>query len=386
MTQSKYTFKIISSFILIFTTLLFISCTDDPEVNPDNLVSDDSNANTLSDSTETNTDSLSLGNSNENTLGTFSSGVFVINEGNFLSDDGSISFIDSEGVVQNNIFSENNASLPLGDVVQSMYVNDTTAFILVNNSNKVEVVNVNEMKLLHTISVVSLPRYMISDGDYGYISEWVSFSDPGRISILDLHTYEILDTINVGFGAEALAIRNNKLYVSNNFENTLSVINLSTREIIQTISVGPSPSAMVIDKNDDLWIICSGGYNADYSLANNGLLVQLDANDKVLKEISLEMNVGGKLVTNVDSSILYFYSGTTVYSYALGDESHNTFIENTSAISFYGMGVSPDGDIYIADSRSFQSLGSVYIYDHTGQEQAVFEVGRGPNGFVFTSD
>ena len=366
MTQSKYIFKTITSFILIFTTLLFISCADDPEVNPDSLSSDDSN---------------------ENTLGTFSSGIFVINEGNFLSDDGSISFIHSEGMIQNNIFSDNNSSLPLGDVVQSMYVNDTTAFILVNNSNKVEVVDVDEMKLLHTISDVSLPRYMVSEGDYGYISEWVSFSDRGRISILDLNTYEILDTINVGFGAEALVIRDNKLYVSNNFEKTLSIMDLTTREIIQTITVGTSPAAMIIDQNGDLWILCSGGYNADFTLANNGSLVRLDSNDEVIQEIALGMNVAGKMAANVDLSILYFYSGTTVYSYGIGDESYDTFIENTSAIAFYGIGIAPDGDMYIGDSKGFQSIGSVYVYDQTGQEKEEFEgVGRGPNGFVFTPD
>ena len=200
MIQAKYSFNSLPLYVLFFATLFFVSCTEDPEVDPENASADDTT---------------------ENTLGSFSSGIFVINEGNFLSDDGSISFIDSEGVVQNDIFSENNALLPLGDVVQSMYLWDTTAFILVNNSNKIEVVDGDEMTVLHTISDVSLPRYMVSEGDYGYISEWVSFSDRGRISILDLNTYEILDTINVGFGAEALVIRDNKLYVSNNFEKTL---------------------------------------------------------------------------------------------------------------------------------------------------------------------
>ena len=359
MTKTEYMFKTFLSSILIFTILLFISCSDDPEVKPN---------------------SLSVDDSNDNTLPAYFSGVFVINEGNFGSDDGSISFIDSNGVVKNNIFSENNASRRLGDVVQSMYVNDSSAFILVNNSNKIEVVDTDEMTLLHTISEVSLPRYMISEGEYGYISEWVSFSDPGRISILDLNTYEVLDTINVGFGAEALAIRDSKLYVSNNFENNLSVMDLRTNQIIQTISVGPSPAAMVKDKNGDLWVVCKGDYNA-----NNGSLVRLDSNDDLIQEISLEMNVSGKLVTDKDSSTLYFYSGTTVYSYALGAEIFNTFIENTSAISFYGIGISPDGNMYIADSKGFQSQGSVYVYDNVGQMKEEFEVGRGPNGFVFKS-
>ena len=42
--------------------------------------------------------------------------------------------------------------------------------------------------------------------------------------------------------------------------------------------------------------------------------------------------------------------------------------------------------MYIGDSKGFQSLGSVYVYDQTGQEKEEFEVGRGPNGFVFIPD
>jgi len=203
---------------------------------------------------------------------------------------------------------------------------------------------------------------------------------------LDLNTYEILDTINVGFGAEALVIRDNKLYVSNNFEKTLSIMDLTTREIIQTITVGTSPAAMIIDQNRDLWILCSGGYNADFTLANNGSLVRLDSNDEVIQEIALGMNVTGKMAANVDLSTLYFYNGTTVYSYGIGDESCDTFIENTSAIAFYGIGVAPDGDVYIGDSKGFQSLGSVYVYDQMGGAKEEFQVGRGPNGFVFIPD
>jgi sugar lactone lactonase YvrE len=138
---------------------------------------------------------------------------------------------------------------------------------------------------------------------------------------------------------------------------------------------------MIIDQNEDLWILCSGGYNED-----NGSLVRLDSNDEVIQEIALGMNVSGKMVTNIDLSILYFYSGTTVYSYGLGDESYDKFIENTSAIAFYGIGIAPDGDLYIGDSKGFQSLGSVYVYDEMGSEKEEFQVGRGPNGFVFTSD
>ena len=102
MKKTEYIFKTTLLSIFIFTILLIISCTGGPEVKPD---------------------SISVDDSNENALDAYLSGVFVINEGNFGSDDGSISFIDPNGIVRNNIFSENNALRRLGDVVQSMYAN-----------------------------------------------------------------------------------------------------------------------------------------------------------------------------------------------------------------------------------------------------------------------
>ena len=84
MTQAKYLFNSLPLYILFFATLFFVSCTDDSEVVPND-------------------------NATENTIGSFSSGIFVVNEGNFGAADGSISFIDSEGIVQNDVFSENNA-------------------------------------------------------------------------------------------------------------------------------------------------------------------------------------------------------------------------------------------------------------------------------------
>ena len=66
----------------------------------------------------------------------YDDGIFVTCEGNFNSANGSLSFISDDGVVENNIFNNVNG-FPLGDVVQSITIIDTTAYIVVNNSGKV---------------------------------------------------------------------------------------------------------------------------------------------------------------------------------------------------------------------------------------------------------
>ena len=118
--------------------------------------------------------------------GKFSGGVFVVNEGSFGNANGSISFIDNEGNVINNIFSESNDGRLLGDVVQSMHVTNDKAFIVVNNSNKVEVVDVNSFESLYTIEDIILPRYLVSQGNIGYLSRWsVDFVGQGQVLVSD---------------------------------------------------------------------------------------------------------------------------------------------------------------------------------------------------------
>ena len=87
-----------------------------------------------------------------NLAGLYENGYFVTNEGNFGTGNGSISYVSENGNVENNIFSQIN-SFQLGDVVQSMNIIDEKAYIVVNNSSKIEVANIDSMNSIATIQV-----------------------------------------------------------------------------------------------------------------------------------------------------------------------------------------------------------------------------------------
>ena len=53
--------------------------------------------------------------------GNYEDGYFITNEGNFGTGNGSISFVDEYGAVENDVFASIN-SFALGDVVQSMNI------------------------------------------------------------------------------------------------------------------------------------------------------------------------------------------------------------------------------------------------------------------------
>ncbi|NBW36659.1 MAG: hypothetical protein EBR30_16885 [Cytophagia bacterium] len=315
--------------------------------------------------------------------GDFDNGVLVINEGNFNSGDGTVSFFEPNSkTVTKDIFGLVNNELALGDVVQSMTVVGDEAFIVINNDNKVEVVNVNTFEAIHTINDVKLPRYFATASGKGYLTEWVSFSESGRVSVVDLTTYEVTKTITTDRGAENLMLVGDKLFVSNNFTNTVSVINTTTDAVVKTIEVASAPGEFVVDAQNKLWVVCSGRYQQ-----NNGALVQIDpSTETVVKTISLSRNVSPKLATDKSKNALYFYSGKSIYKLATTATAApaEPLLTENNATGFYGLDIDQNTNvIYAGDAKGFAGDGVVFRYNIDGSLIDSFEAGRGPNGFVF---
>lgn len=339
-------------FLLLTLPLLFVACSEnDPEIS---------------------------------SLGLFEAGVFVSNEGSYGEGDGTLSFINSESGVSNNLFSVVN-DRDLGDVVQSLHIADELLFIVVNNSNKVEAVSLDSLHSTYTIEDLSLPRYMVSHEGVGYVTEWVSFSEPGRVTLFDLETGAIEKSIPTDFGAEGVIISDGKLFVSNSFSTTVTIINLETKAVEKTLEVGSSPTQMVVDAEGDVWVACAGGYDAEFNPLNNGKFVEINpASGATATQIELGTNVSGKLAISPAGSTLYYTLGHRLYGVATSQSSVPEMVrEFEAAVSFYGIGVDSEGTFYLADAKGFAENGQVFVYSRGTTTVEVHNVGRGPNGFAF---
>lgn len=326
-------------------------------------------------------------------------GFFVVNEGAFGGGNASLSYFDkSTKKMSNNVFSDK-VGRPLGDQGQSMVVIDTLGFIVIQNSNKVEVIDVRDFSSVATMTEgLSSPRYMIAiSNEKAYLSDWGPDGVSGTIKVIDLITKNVTKSISTGQGTNKMVKVGDKVYVVNaggwGSDNTVQVIDVNTDAIVKTIEVGDKPRSIVADANGTIWVagpgnvVYDGWPNVDQDATTSGFIAKI-VNDEV--EVSFSMPEKAKGPTNLEINTsgkdLYFdYLGDvyTLETAGLGSGSSvdiKKFID-TSFSELYGLSLDPSTDnILVFEAPNFTSAGTMYRYNMSSTLIDSYEVGIGPNG------
>ena len=307
-------------------------------------------------------------------------GVLIACEGTFRWENGSVSYFDfSTKQVSNNLFFTVN-SRPLGDVVQSIAVNDKKAFIIVNNSNKIEVVDMPAFKSCGTITGINSPRYLI------FVSEtkaYVSSLYGNVIYIVNPATLKVTGTLNTGSSTEQLLWVNDKILAANwSHGNKIYVINPANDNIVSTINTGIEPNSMTLDKNNKLWVLCSGGYAHN----ENATLIRLNSNS-FEKEKTYTFSSGSyptKLCFNGARDTLFFLDkGIFNMSISSSVLPEKPFI-NQGNRNFYGLAYDASApQILVTNVLDFQQPGYVHRFKSSGLPIDSFKVSIGPGEFCF---
>lgn len=185
-------------------------------------------------------------------------GIFLINEGNFMAGNGSLSFwCLKSSAIHNDLFEEINGR-PLGDVPNSITLNGELAYIVVNNSGKIEVTERTSLRSVKTIRDLDSPRnLMVVSANKAYVTSL--WSD--KIAIIDLKNLMVSGYINIRRSSEAITMVRNKVYVSCWASgDEIIVIDPASDKVTDSIRVGNEPESMAADRNQRLWVLCSGGY------------------------------------------------------------------------------------------------------------------------------
>ncbi|MCF6222313.1 MAG: YncE family protein [Flavobacteriaceae bacterium] len=301
--------------------------------------------------------------------GDYEKGYFITNEGPFQNGSGSITFVGDDGVVYQNIYrSVNNENL--GNIVNSMALSDENAYVVVNNSHKIIVANRFTMQKIAIIEGqdINNPRYMVIDDNIGYVSNWGDPSNPDDdfITVIDLQTNTVINTIAVGEGPENMVLEDDLLFVTLeggwSQNNKVVVIDTNSNTIVKTITVGYVPNAIVDDDNDNIWVLC-GGKPSWASDETNGVLYKIKMSNLEITSFEFALTEHPDLLINDDNTLYYSLNGKV---YAMN--ANDTTLPNESINGldgFYYAMQAHDGELFATDAKDFTSEGTLKNYDLT---------------------
>ena len=321
-------------------------------------------------------------------------GVYILNEGNFGSNKASLDYYDyATGVYRKNLYGQANpgAALGLGDVGNNIKIYGSKLYVVVNGSNKLEILDVKANRKLAQVDISNC-RYVSFYKNKAYVTSYDGF-----VSVIDTASFKIDHQITVGRQPEEMAVVGNKLYVANsggytagNYERTLSVIDLTTQKEIKKIDVAINLHRVKADQYGDLYVTSRG----DYGNVKSALYVVDTKTETVKKKFDIEVSnfTIDKDFAYIISSAWNSSTGSSTISYAKINVKDETvmlggFISDGTEKKIelpYGIAVDPvSSDIYLTDAKDYITPGTLYCFDKFGKMK--FSVGTGdiPAHLVF---
>lgn len=332
--------------------------------------------------------------------GNYVDGVFVTTFGNFLDNNGSLSFFKRENnTADADVYSTVNGAALKGGI-QGYAYSGSNGIILVDNSSagldKAEIVNANTLEKIASIGAPDIenPRKVVFANDSkAYVACWGTtgqypnfFINKGYVAVVDLGTNKVTKKIPVGKGVENITYKNGKVYagtVSYSGVNTLSVISATTDEVVKEVTFTDAPNPIGFDANGKPWV-------------QNGLEVVRLNPDSYEKEATLKITATagssvGSFSFTPDLKTVYFISSRYQGSKLVGETCKfaitDTQISTATPVIkrvFNGLGVDPkQGLIYGAVDPSPVQSGYAVRYRADGTLIDSIKVGASPTGFVF---
>jgi DNA-binding beta-propeller fold protein YncE len=323
-------------------------------------------------------------------------GIFVVNEGNFMYGNASVSHYDPESrQVINDLFYQTNG-LPLGDVAHSMTIRDTLAYVVLNNSGRIYIFHTGTFELIGKITGLTSPRYMhFINETKAYVSDLYARS----IAVVNPSTMEITGAIPVNNSnadfyqhpTEQMLQVDRFVYTNCwSFDNQVLVIDSELDRVVDSIEVLKQPNSMVLDRHHTLWVLCDGGFeDSPYGNEGGGLL-RIAAGSQEAETVlrfSPEMSPRDLKINGTGDTLYYINRG--VYHYAINGISDPELLvespyKQIASGGFYGLEVDPvSSELYVADAIDFVQRGMVYRFSPQGVAIDSFRTGIAPRAFCF---
>ena len=182
--------------------------------------------------------------------------IILLNEGNWQSDNGKISYFEDGKIVSNQWFRDANKR-KLGDTPNDIIqINEDLIAITINWSNIIQFISPDGKRVAETEDVPN-NRKLATDGRYVYVSSYghecgtingYEMFTKGYVAKIDIHTFEVVATCEVGYEPEGIAYYKGHLFVANTggyafqedheYETTVSIIDAETMQLVRDVDTG----------------------------------------------------------------------------------------------------------------------------------------------------
>jgi DNA-binding beta-propeller fold protein YncE len=310
--------------------------------------------------------------------GNFDNGYIISNEGNFGTPNASVTFIDNTFMQKTDDVFQSTTGKTLGDVLQAITFNDDYAFLVINNSSKIEVVNRYTFESVATITdKLKAPRYAVVEEGKLYVTN----SGKKTVEVYDANNFAHITTIIIDRTVEELLEENGFLYVMNasfGSGKDITVVNTQTNSVVKTITVGDGLNSIEIEDG----IL--------YALHNTGITKITTSNNAIIGEITFEEGITNASKLEIEGNFIYFISGSKIFKFnkdimsLIGTELVDTGASSGPYSIGYGFNVIND-KIFYTDAKGFTQNSEVKVYDLNGKLLKTFTAGIGANG-VYEND
>ncbi len=318
-----------------------------------------------------------------------SSGFVVACEGSFNQNNASLHWLGDDGTVRNDLFQSANG-VPVGDVLQNYREFNGRGYAVVNNSQKVEVINPTSFESVGTITGCDYPRdILVINSAKGYISNG---SMAGELLTFNPGSNSITGTIPAGNGPEEIAYNGSFVFVANSggwlTDNTVTVVNPITDDVVATVAVGDRPVALEVDYQNNVWVLCAGAveYDENWNIVNetDARLLRIDG---TAHTVTAQFTIGengdhpSHMAVNADGTQLYVVNNGLL---TVGVNSGTLSAGPVEIGSFRAIGVHPvTGEIYLSSSPDYVSNDVIYVYSAQGELRETHTVGIAPIAIQF---
>ena len=292
-------------------------------------------------------------------------GVFIANEGNFQWGNASLSFYNPiNGSVQPDIYKAHNGK-GIGDVLQSICSFQDKLYLVVNNSQKISILNTKTWKETNTITGFNSPRYFLPvSSQKAYVSDLYE----NAVYAINLNTFQISNKIAINGWTEEMVLINNKAFVCGVESPFVYVINIANDQIIDSIYTGYGPQYIRQDFANNIWVLSNGKAPILPSLSKINL-----AGELVLQLSFASGETPRRLEINEQKNQL-FWLNKDLYTMNVND----TLLPVQALVkagnkNFYALGYEPyNKEILVSDAKDYVQKSEVFRYDLSGQLKGSF--------------